>query len=442
MERKMYGPMGYNMMYPFSLGDLRDSSVCLSNYMEANAGGKIPWADLRYIFGEIMYGGHIVNDNDRLLANAYLEWYMKDELLEETELYPFAEDEKGLSFRTPLPTAYDRYLEHIDTEIKVDTPVAFGLHTNAEIDFRTTLSNNTFHILMELAHASGSGGGDDEGDAQASPEEIAGGIRTDILDAFGDKKFDIEDVQRSLDEQGPYQNVFIQEMDLINRLLTEMVRSLKELGLGFAGELTMSDQMETLSNCLYMDRQPPLWAKNAWPSKRPLSTWLFDLTSRLQQLDEWQQNPMEIPKVTWLSGLITPQSFLTAIMQVTAQKNQLELDKLLIQTDVTKKMTTDELDSHSRDGAYIHGLQMQGARWELQAGHIDRSKPKEMFCPVPCMNCRAVSADKLEKNNVYSCPTYKTTQRGPTYVFNAQLKTKSPASRWVMAGVGLIMDIT
>jgi len=26
IERKMYGPMGYNMMYPFSLGDLRDSS--------------------------------------------------------------------------------------------------------------------------------------------------------------------------------------------------------------------------------------------------------------------------------------------------------------------------------------------------------------------------------------------------------------------------------
>ncbi|KAG1688917.1 hypothetical protein DVH05_003001 [Phytophthora capsici] len=24
MERKMYGPLGFNMMYPFSLGDLRD----------------------------------------------------------------------------------------------------------------------------------------------------------------------------------------------------------------------------------------------------------------------------------------------------------------------------------------------------------------------------------------------------------------------------------
>merc|ERR1712070_1030980 len=150
----------------------------------------------------------------------------------------------------------------------------------------------------------------------------------------------------------------------------------------------------------------------------------------------------DIPKVTWISGLITPQSFLTAIMQVTAQRNQLELDKLVVQTDVLKKMTTEEIDGASRDGAYIHGLEMQGARWDFQGGFIDRSKPKEMFCPMPCMNCRAVLAEKVTKNNVYLAPCYKTTMRGPTFVFCAQLNTKSPMGRWVMAGVGLIMDIT
>merc|ERR1712046_414953 len=200
--------------------------------------------------------------------------------------------------------------------------------------------------------------------------------------------------------------------------------------------------METLSNCLYMDRQPPLWAKNAWPSKRGLAIWLHDLTHRLLQLDEWTQNPMEIPKVTWLAGLITPQSFLTAICQVTAQRNQLELDKLVTQTDVTKKMDTEAIDVPARDGAYINGLEMQGARWELQAGMIDRSKPKEMFCMMPVINVRAVLIDKADKNNVYMCPLYKTTQRGPTYVFSAQLKTKSPPGRWVLAGVGMVLDIT
>ena len=37
-------------------------------------------------------------------------------------------------------------------------------------------------------------------------------------------------------ELGPYQNVFIQEMDVMNQLLAEILRSLKELQLGFAGK--------------------------------------------------------------------------------------------------------------------------------------------------------------------------------------------------------------
>ena len=33
---------------------------------------KIPWEDLRYVFGEIMYGGHITDDLDRVLCSGYL----------------------------------------------------------------------------------------------------------------------------------------------------------------------------------------------------------------------------------------------------------------------------------------------------------------------------------------------------------------------------------
>merc|ERR1711998_757094 len=162
-------------------------------------------------------------------------------------------------------------------------------------------------------------------------------------DRFGEKKYDVEDIARSLDDQGPYQNVFMQEMDVHNVLLAEIVRSLNELKLGFAGELTMSDAMEALLNALYMDAIPASWAKRAWPSKRGLVSWLSNFTQRLNQLDEWSGNPMEIPKVTWLSGLVNPQSFLTAINQVAAQKDKSELDKLVSLTDVTKKMTPEEV---------------------------------------------------------------------------------------------------
>jgi dynein heavy chain len=46
---------------------MMDSSTVLNNYCEAGS-DKIPWSDLRYIFGEILYGGHITDDWDRLLC--------------------------------------------------------------------------------------------------------------------------------------------------------------------------------------------------------------------------------------------------------------------------------------------------------------------------------------------------------------------------------------
>jgi dynein heavy chain len=62
------------------------------------------------------------------------------------------------------------------------------------------------------------------------------------------------------------------------------------------------------------------------------------MLKRSIQLTEWTENPNDIPKVTWLSGLIIPESFLTAIKQVTAQQKSLELDKLVTWTEWTKKM--------------------------------------------------------------------------------------------------------
>ncbi|KAF0745070.1 hypothetical protein Ae201684_000644 [Aphanomyces euteiches] len=261
-----------------------------------------------------------------------------------------------------------------------------------------------------------------------------------IMGRIGEKKFEVDDIARSLEEIGPYQNVFLQECDAINVLLQEISRSLNELQLGFLGELTMSDAMESVQEALFLDRVPKTWEKLAFPSMRALGSWLLNLEQRLAQLDEWTQNPSDIPRVTWLSGMINPQSFLTAIMQVTAQKSQLELDKLVIQTDVIKRKNT-EVDAPSRDGAYIHGLFLMGARWDSNNSTVDKSFPKEMFCAMPVINCKAIQADKLDLKGSYLCPCYKTEFRGPTYVFSAQLKTKSPPARWVLAGVALIMDV-
>lgn len=57
---------GWNKAYPFNTGDLMCSATVLANYLEAGqSADKVPWSDLRYIFGDILYGGHIT-DNVRV----------------------------------------------------------------------------------------------------------------------------------------------------------------------------------------------------------------------------------------------------------------------------------------------------------------------------------------------------------------------------------------
>jgi dynein heavy chain len=101
LERRKFGPKGWNRGYPFSAGDLRDSSIVLNNYLQLNP-GKVPWDDLRYIFGEIMYGGHITDDRDRRFCSTFLDNLMNEGLLEEPELFPFVENRE--MFRCPAPT--------------------------------------------------------------------------------------------------------------------------------------------------------------------------------------------------------------------------------------------------------------------------------------------------------------------------------------------------
>ena len=49
-------------------------------------------------------------------------------------------------------------------------------------------------------------------------------------------------------------------------------------------------------------------------------------------------------------------------MQSTARKNELPLDRMSLACEVTKK-SKDELTGPPRDGANIHGLFMEGARY-------------------------------------------------------------------------------
>ena len=198
LERRKFGPKGWNMKYPFSVGDLRDSAIVLNNYMENNTNsGKIPWDDLKFLFGEIMYGGHIVDDWDRILCRNYLDNLMNDGLLDEAELFPFIEG-RPISFKCPPPYPYEKYIEHIETECPPETPLAFGMHPNAEIDFRTQQCVELFRTLQEIQPRDAGAGGGAGGGIQEKIQEFM--LRVSDETALDSNKLNIDDIASKLGE--------------------------------------------------------------------------------------------------------------------------------------------------------------------------------------------------------------------------------------------------
>merc|ERR1711871_1260369 len=161
----------------------------------------------------------------------------------------------------------------------------------------------------------------------------------------------------------------MQECARMNRLISEVRRSLEELEKGMSGALNMSEAMEDLVQALSIQQVPgrnPFhkcsWEKLAWWSKKGLMAWYSDLRLRVKQLCLWSEE-LKRPIFIWLSGLFNPTSFNTAIMQATARAHNLPLDNMTIETYVTNMVDSSAPINHPQDGSFVYGFFIEGARW-------------------------------------------------------------------------------
>lgn len=426
VERKKFGPQGWNRNYPFNLGDLTTCVAVCNNYLEDRP--KVPWEDLRYVFGEIMYGGHITDDLDRRLCSTYLAEYIKQEIVEGITLC------SGLT--SPPPSfSYPQYLTFIESGLPPESPLNYGLHSNAEIGFRTAQGEYLFKTIVEMQPRTGG-----DGETQSASDVVK--IKIEEILKNLPEQHPLQEIADRLDEdRTPYQNTFYQEIEYMNVLLKRVQMSLEELQLGLNGDLTISDKMQELMDSIYANKLPEQWQAVAYPSLRPLDSWLSDLTARNVQLQAWQAD-LATPKVVWLSGFFNPQSFLTAIMQSTARKNGWALDKMALVAEPSKKYAIDEVESAAREGAFVHGLFLEGASWDAKKNVVVESKMKELYPKMPIMHIKAIQADKAESSQgFYDCPMYKTQERGPNFVITFKLKTAEPSSKWILGGVAILLDV-
>jgi len=468
LGRRRFGFQGWSRAYGFNMGDLRICADVMESYLGKES-KTIPWQDLRYLFGEIMYGGHITDFFDRRTNNTYLTVIMNEKLLQRGELAP------KLNCPDPIAWNYNMYLDMIDRSLPKESPTIYGLHPNAEIGFLTNKAETLFQTILTMEVGSSAS---DSGSATTTAAALLRETLNDLMKrcpaTFELISLSDRAKKRVLDADGPYVVVVVQECTRINALIEEMSFTLEELQKGLNGQLNMSQSMEDMSECLQINMVPgrnPFhacsWERLAWPSRKSLASWFSDLLLRRAQLHQWSQS-LVLPFSVWLPGLVNPTSLLTAIKQVTARKHKLPLDNMSLDTHITKMYHVNDAfnqASYPEDGIFIHGLIMEGARWSdeeeaadstytigntLCAGHVTESRLKQLLTFLPVMYVKAVqvqpewspeSVGYLRGNpKLYECPVYLTSARGPTFVFLSTLKSIDPVHKWILAGVALLMQ--
>jgi len=238
--RRRFGQQGWSRKYSFNTGDLVICSNVLRSYLDTNH--VVPWDDLRYIFGEIMYGGHITDPWDRRVCNSYLQVYQNEELLNDLELAP------GFKSPTPDKMIYADYTRYTESSMPPESPPLFGLHPNTEIGYLTNSAETLLFNIMVMT-----GEGDSEGNSNGKDDAVCEAminLQYKLPGEFEMVSLSIKANPLLAGSLGPYIVVALQECGRMNSLLNEIKRSLSLLDKGLKGQLNMSQEMGDLVKAL------------------------------------------------------------------------------------------------------------------------------------------------------------------------------------------------
>merc|ERR1711871_1212480 len=283
-----------------------------------------------YMLSEISYGGRVTDDKDRRLIASILKVYYTEQVL--LDDYRFSSS--GIYFAPPMGKRAD-YSAYVESLPYQDDPEAFGMHENANISFQLQESGYMIDTVMSVQPRDSGGGGGGK-----TSDEIVRDMAEDLLlnmPELMSQEEDEETGQFELLESGLMDSmatVLSHEMNRFNKLLRVIMRVLSELQKAMKGLVVMSDELDGVYGAFVSNTVPAPWAKAAYPSLKPLGSWIKDLYARVDFIRGWLRTGA--PNCFWISGLYFPQGFMTGMLQTHSRKYAIPIDTLGLQFTVYK----------------------------------------------------------------------------------------------------------
>ena len=435
-ERRLYGPLGWNIPYEFNESDMRISVQQLLLFLDEN--DFVPYKALMYTAGECNYGGRVTDDKDRRTLMCILKRFYNESFLDE-----YHDISPSGAFKCPPDGSRESYIEFIDNLPLVAGPEVFGLHENATL---TKDQNDTNALLNSMLDTEGGGGGGG-GDGPSKDDvilQIAGDIEAKLPANF-DMEFAMLKYPVLWEES--MNTVLCQELIKFNVLLTLMKGSLANVQKAVKGFVVLSAELEALGSQLFVNRTPLLWKTRSYPSLRPLAGYIADQQTRLDFFGDWLMN--KPPPTYWLSGFFFTQAFLTGASQNFARRYTIPIDDVVFDFEM-KDEEWDGLPVPPKDGVFTYGLFLEGCRWDKGTHELEESLPKVLFADAPTMHWVPYRKKDVPTYPRYQCPVYKTSDRrgvlattghSSNFVCFINMPSNRPEDHWVERGVAMLTSL-
>ena len=155
-----------------------------------------------------------------------------------------------------------------------------------------------------------------------------------------------------------------------------------------------------------------------------------------------------IPHVFWLAAFTYPTGFTTALLQKFSRKqNGAPIDKLDFDYPIIKQNVKNIMEP-AKDGAYIMGLYLEGAKWNFEKECLDQPETMELQSPMPIIHFKPITKRPgRAAAKMFDCPCYYYPIRQGTidresFMFRVDLKTGDyPKEFWVKRGTALLMSL-